>query len=80
MVCGVVVSGKVPSPQPGPSAPGSLADLISPVFMHQKGQVLILHQSWFSVPRPDRGEKGQGRTHRFGSVFALGSPEARFSL
>lgn len=53
-----VVSGKVPSPQPGLSASGSLADLISPVFMHQKGQVLILPQSLFSMPRPDRGEKG----------------------
>lgn len=70
-----MVSGKVPSPQPGPSAPGSLSDLISLVFVHQKGQVLILRQSWFSMPHPDRGEKGQGRTYRFRSVFGLGSPE-----
>lgn len=56
-----MVSGKVPSPQPGPTAPGSLADLISLVFMHQKGQVLTLHQSWSLMPCLDRREKGQGR-------------------
>lgn len=68
-----MVSGKVPSLQPGPSAGGSLADLISLVFMHQKGQVLILHQSWSPRPCLDRREKGQGRTHGLGFVLVLGS-------
>lgn len=74
-----MVSGKVPSPQPGPSAPGSLADLISLVFMHQKCQVLTLHQSWSLMPCLDRREKGQDRVHGLGFV-TLVSLEARLSL